>query len=100
MSQVMYIDEVECSVTPADHDHVIAVVQGERGEVRRVRIRRDAVSEAAGKTYLPMQVMAYDYAEQRAYVDLPGAAAGDTRLWVPLRRLREQPGEVPGQGPG
>lgn len=90
MSQVIYLDEVECTVTPKDHEHVDVLVCGEHGEVRHVGIRRDALSEAAGKTYLPVQVMAYDYSERRAYVDLPGTVEGDTRLWVPLSSLREQ----------
>jgi hypothetical protein len=95
MCQLNYLPEIECAIASENGDSRVQVdVADVKGDIQHVEVAREFLTGEGDKSYLPVEVLVYDYAQGRALVDLPGTAEpGQSRVWVPLSGLR--PAAVP-----
>jgi hypothetical protein len=90
MTEVTYLPEVECAVSPGLLDSLVTVrVVDEDGRVQFLQANKDLVDQQGEKAYLPVGIVRVDYRQKRVLVELPHESdAGINRLWIPFARFR------------
>jgi hypothetical protein len=92
MSQLTYRPELECQVPAGNGGATVEVCVADiNGQAQCRHVARGYLTGDPQKPYLPVEVLVWDYREDRAFVDLPGTSqSGPSRIWVPLHHLRPE----------
>jgi hypothetical protein len=94
MSEITYLPEIECSITPGIREDEWSVrIPDENGKRQNLRVNKSLVSERSDMHYLAIGVVDLDYKRKRALVELPHEAdSGVNRLWIPFTSFRKSRG--------
>ena len=94
MSEVFYLPEVRCEISPGLTEQGITVcVKDVEGREQYIHVLKTMVNHENGTAYLPVGIINVDGRNRRVLIELPTEAdSGANRLWIPFDSFRIESG--------